>query len=161
MYLSHIIRNGWKGLRKGYVWKVSWRLNKTATYWLQALLAIAALLSRSPELLYRGPWGPKASSHAGILSPKLWLQLTELPVAPGYIIVGRPPASCGRHICTQLNPSTVKVIPWYLRPDAPVIYTSVTSPVRNTQQDTSCKATCFPSRKLYKLDESETQDTAG
>ena len=47
----------------------------------------------------------------------------ELSVAPGYIIVWRPPASCGRHICTQFNSSTVKVIPWYLRPDAPVIYT--------------------------------------
>ena len=28
-----------------------------------------------------------------------------------------------RRICTQFNPSTVKVIPWYLRSDAPVIYT--------------------------------------
>ena len=70
-------------------------------------------------------WGVGAGAgfHAGILSPKLWLQLTELPVATGYIIVWRLPASCGRHICTQLNPSTVKVIPRYLRPDAPVIYT--------------------------------------
>ena len=52
-----------------------------------------------------------------------YLQLTDsnqvnLSVAPGYIIVWHPPASCGRHICTQFNPSTVKVIPWYLRPDA-------------------------------------------
>ena len=39
-------------------------------------------------------------SHAGILSPKLWLQLTELTVASGYIIVWHLPASCGRHICT-------------------------------------------------------------
>ena len=44
-------------------------------------------------------------------------------MAPGYIIVWYPPASCGRHICTEFNPSTAKVIPWYLRPDAPVIYT--------------------------------------
>ena len=28
IYLSHFIRNGTKGLRKGYVWEVSWRLNK-------------------------------------------------------------------------------------------------------------------------------------
>ena len=52
-----------------------------------------------------------ASSHYSILSPTNWLQLTELPVAPGYIIVWRTPASCGRHICTQFNPPTVKVIP--------------------------------------------------
>ena len=64
-----------------------------------------------------------AGSLCNILSPTNWLQLTELPVAPCYIIVWRPPASCGRHICTQFNPSTVNVIPWYLRPDAPVIYT--------------------------------------
>ena len=37
-------------------------------------------------------------------------------VAPVYIIVCRPPASCERRICTQFNPSPVKVIPWYLRP---------------------------------------------
>ena len=28
IYLSHFIRNGWKGLQKGYVWEVSWGLNK-------------------------------------------------------------------------------------------------------------------------------------
>ena len=44
-------------------------------------------------------------------------------MALGYIIVWHPPASCGHHISTQFNSSTVKVIPWYLRPDAPVIYT--------------------------------------
>ena len=27
-------------------------------------------------------------------------------MAPGYIIVWHPPASCGRHICTEFNPST-------------------------------------------------------
>ena len=64
-----------------------------------------------------------AGSLYSILSLTNWLQLTELPVAPVYIIVWHPPASCGRHICTQFNPSIVKVIPWYLRPDVPVIYT--------------------------------------
>ena len=93
-----------------------------------------------------------AGSLYSILSPTNWLQLT-LPVCGchrmpfhwmgyiivwhppascgrhifhwmGYIIVWHPPASCGRHIFTQINLSTVKVIPWYLRPDAPVIHTS-------------------------------------
>ena len=36
-----------------------------------------------------------------------------------------------------------------------------TSPGGNTPQDASCTATCLPSRKLYKLDEPDTQDTAG
>ena len=30
----------------------------------------------------------------------------KLSVAPGYIIVWHSPASCGRRICTELNPST-------------------------------------------------------
>ena len=34
-------------------------------------------------------------------------KLTELPVTPGYIIAWRPVASCGRHICSQFNPSIV------------------------------------------------------
>ena len=49
-----------------------------------------------------------------------WRQLIQLSVAPGYIIVWRPPASCERCICTKFNPSTVEAISWYLRPDAPV-----------------------------------------
>ena len=40
-------------------------------------------------------------------------------------------------------------------------YVRGTSPGGNTPQDTNYKATCLPSRKLYKLDEPDTQDTAG
>ena len=36
-----------------------------------------------------------------------------------------------------------------------------TSPGGNTPQDTNYTATCLPSRKLYKLDEPDMQDTAG
>ena len=36
-----------------------------------------------------------------------------------------------------------------------------TSPGVNTPQDTNYMANCLPSRKLYKLDEPDTQDTAG
>ena len=38
---------------------------------------------------------------------------------------------------------------------------SWTSPGGNTQQDTNCTATCLLSRKLFKLDEPDMQDTAG
>ena len=79
-----------------------------------------------------------ADSLYSILSPTNWLQLNELPVPPGYIIVWRPLASCERRIYTQFNSSTVKVIPWYLRPDAPVPWLTalvegqyVTYPLRN------------------------------
>ena len=36
-----------------------------------------------------------------------------------------------------------------------------TSPDGNTPQGTNYTPTCIPSRKLYKLDEPDTQDTAG
>ena len=38
---------------------------------------------------------------------------------------------------------------------------SWTSPGGNTPQDTNCTATCPLSRKLFKLDEPDMQDTAG
>ena len=91
-----------KGLRKGYVWDVSWTLNKTATCWPPALLAIAALLSHSAGLLNRGSlwatspvWSWFSQQHL-ISNWNNWLQTPnqpELPVAPGYIIVWYPPAS--------------------------------------------------------------------
>ena len=58
-----------------------------------------------------------------VLIPSSSLQLIWTSCRRGYIIIWRPPTSCERHIFTQFNPSTVKVISWYLRPDAPVIYT--------------------------------------
>ena len=79
-----------------------------------------------------GHWGPqalslKADSHAGILSPTdsncNWNSNWPKPsVAPGYIIVSRPPVSCGRMHLHRIQPRPqVKVIFWYLRPDAPVL----------------------------------------
>ena len=35
------------------------------------------------------------------------------------------------------------------------------SPGGNAPQDTNCTATCLPSRKLFKLDEPDMQDTTG
>ena len=106
IYLSHFIRNGTKGLRKGYVWEVSWRLNKAATYWPPASLAIAGLLSYSAGLLHRGPWGPSSllgwfSLELQQLTPNSDLQLTRIFVAPGYIIVWHPPASVS--VASALN----------------------------------------------------------
>ena len=39
--------------------------------------------------------------------------------------------------------------------------TTFASPGGNTPQDTNCTATCLLSRKLFKLDEPDIQDTAG
>ena len=41
------------------------------------------------------------------------------------------------------------------------IYIYIYSPGSNTSQDTNCTATCPLSRKLFKLDEPDMQDTAG
>ena len=75
------------------------------------LLAITAFLSRSPGLLKRGPGGPASLGHvpqSSILSSTDWISC-----ALSYIIVQRPPSSCGRHKSHSFNPSTVKVIFWY------------------------------------------------
>ena len=122
-------RKGCERVDVGCVWEVSWRREQTATYWPKALLTIVVLLSRSAGLLNRGSWGPKPSVWS-------WFSLRHLisnwncnsnsnslksSVAPGYIIVWHPPASCGRTHPHWIQPSPqVKVIFRYLRPDAPV-----------------------------------------
>ena len=63
-----------------------------------------------------GHWGPKPSVcswHLVLNWLQLWLELNWLKpsVAPGYIIVWRPPASCGRMHLHRIRPRPqVKVI---------------------------------------------------
>ena len=128
-YTSHTLFS--KGLRKGWCWlcvRGELETEQTTTYWPQVPLTIVALLSHSAGLLNQGPEGPSplsgAGSHYGILSPtatgtrtvtaaatRTELGLPRTPtalkpsVAPGYIIVSHPPASCGCRICTEFNPS--------------------------------------------------------
>ena len=96
--------------RKGAVscvWELSWRRGQTATYWPKVLLTIAVLLSHPGWAAQ--PWvteGPRplfvvGSHSAGILSAN-GTHWPKPSVAPGYIIVCRPPDSCG---CTHLPPS--------------------------------------------------------
>ena len=55
IYLSLYLKR-FEWVIKGFtVWKVSWRLNRTATYWPPTLMAITAFLSRSHGLLNQGP----------------------------------------------------------------------------------------------------------
>ena len=109
--------------------EVSWRLNKDCNILTPTLLAIAALLSRSARLLNRGSGGPPSAGT--------WFSLLELQQLTPNSVSKLTRTSCGtglynclsstcfseRRICTQFNPSTVNVIPWYLRPDALIIYT--------------------------------------
>ena len=69
-----------------------------------------------------GAWGPSLCWYM-VLFPASSLQLTDFLSHPRYIIIWHPPTSSGVTIRTQFNQSAVKVIPRYLRPDAPVIYT--------------------------------------
>ena len=106
-------------------------------------MTITAFLSRSPRLFNRGPGGPASlwhSPHSNIFSPTdsgSELQLinrgswgSPLLGAGSLYCILSPPNS--NFLCTELyycftptqfNLSTVKVSPWHLRPDAPVIYT--------------------------------------
>ena len=118
IYLLHFIWNSCERVM-GERW-VGDR-TKTATYWPPVPPSLAALLSRSAGLLIRSAESWFSLPRTATPDSKLcWLQLTELPFGPGYIIVWHPPASCEGHICTQLNPSTIKVIPWYYLPTPPL-----------------------------------------
>ena len=124
IYLSHFIQNGMKGLCVRGELETEQNCNiLTPSSSGYSSTSFSFSWAAQPGTLRVASPQSGAGSHTDISSPKPWLPLTELPVTLGYIIVWHPPASCGHHICTQLNLSTVKVIPWYLRPDALVIYT--------------------------------------
>ena len=57
------------------------------------------------------------------LTPNSDFQLTRTSCGTGLYNCLISPCFSERRICTQFNPSTVKVVPWYLRPDASVICT--------------------------------------
>ena len=124
IYLSHFIRNGTKGLR------VSWRLNKdcnilTPSSSCYSSTSFSSCRAAQPGAQRAQPLlGP--GSHCfemQQLTPISDLQLTWTSCSIGLYNCLIPTCFCEHHICTQFNPSSVKVIPWYLRPDAPVIYT--------------------------------------
>ena len=56
--------------------------------------------------------------------PTNWFQLIQTVCGTGLYNCLTSTCFLWRSSCTEFNPSTVKVLPWYLRPDAPFIYTS-------------------------------------
>ena len=92
IYLSLYLK-GFERVTKGFtVWEVSWRLNRTATYW-PPLMAITTFLSRSPGLLNQGAWGPSLSgtwsSFQHLLSNLSELQLlNQWPSGPSLLGAG-------------------------------------------------------------------------
>ena len=70
----------------------------------------------------QGVWGPSLCWDI-VLIPTSSLQLIWTSCRRGYIIIWRPTYFLrASQFTLNLTPSTVKVAPWYLRPDAPVIY---------------------------------------
>ena len=135
IYLSHFIRNGCERVMCER-WVGDWTNCNILT---PSSFVFSSTTFSFSWAAQSGSWGPITLCWVLVLSTASylqldWLQLTELPVAPGYIIVWHPPASCERRICTQFNPSTVKVIPWYLSPDAPVPLLTAGSMVNTLQQ---------------------------
>ena len=130
IYLSHFIRNGTKGLRKGYVWEVSWRMNKDCNILTPSSSDYSSTSFSSCGAAQPGAQRTQLSAGSGSrcfelqhLSPNSDLLLTRTSCSTRLYNWLTSTCFSERRICTQFNPFTVKVIPWYLRPDAPVIYT--------------------------------------
>ena len=94
--------------------------------------AIAVCLFHSPGLLNWGPgaqhlcWELVPTARSGTLTSSSELQLIWTSCRWGYITIWRPPTSCechNSHSIQPLNSQDFPLIPWYLWPDAPVIYT--------------------------------------
>ena len=121
-YTSHFIWKGSKGLRKALSVRGELETEQNCNISTPTLLAIAAFLSRSPGLLN---WGPSLCWDM-VLIPASSLQLIWTSCHRGYIIIWRPPTSCECHNSHSIQPFDSQgypLIAWYLRPDAPVIYT--------------------------------------
>ena len=120
IYLSLYLK-GFERVTKGFtVWEMSWRLNRTATYWPPIFRPEQHFFPVLP-----GVWGPSLCWDM-VLIPASSLQLIWNSCRRGYIIIWHPPTSCERHNSHSIQPVDSQgypLIPWYLRPDAPVIYT--------------------------------------
>ena len=136
-YTSHTLFS--KGLRKGWCWLYVRGGLETGTdchiFTQSSSDHSSTSFSSWLGCSTVGHWGPKPSvcrwlSIRHLVPNRLQLRLELEPtgtdwlkpsVAPGYIIVWHPPASCGRTHLHRIQPCPqVKVIFRYLRPYAPV-----------------------------------------
>ena len=99
-YTSHFI---WKGYERYYLWEVSWRLNRSTTYWPPSSSGYSSISFPSSWAAQLGACGPSLCWDM-VLIPASSLQLIWTSCRRGYIIIWRPPTSCECHICTQFNP---------------------------------------------------------
>ena len=98
-----------KGFKRDYVWEVSWRLTRTATYWPPNPSGYNSISFPFSWATQPGTWGPSLCWDMVLIPASL--QLSDFLSHPGYIIIWHPPTFCGVTIRTQFNPSKVKVIP--------------------------------------------------
>ena len=116
---------------KGCVWEGVGDRTKLQHIDPPTLLAIPAFLSRSPRLLNRGPGG--AASAGTWFSFQHLLSPTDLNfLSPGwYNNLTSTYFLRASHLYSiqPVNSQGYTLIPWYLRPDAPVIYTGAFLPL--------------------------------
>ena len=110
-------------LMKGLCMRGSLRPNKDCNIVTPTLLATGAFLSRSPELLNRGPGGP-ASLGTLVLIPASSLQLTDFLSSPGlYNCSTITFFLWASQIALNSTRPRSRLYPDIPRPDAPIIYT--------------------------------------
>ena len=125
-YTSHFIWKGSKGLLKVLLcerWVGDWRELQHIDPLSYGHNSVSFPFSWAAQ---PGAWGPSLCWDMSLV-PVSSLQLIWTSCRRGYIIIWRPPTSCERHnfeLKSTPRQSRSPLISWYLRPDAPVIYTS-------------------------------------
>ena len=117
-YLSHFIRNGTKRLQKVYVWEVSWRLNKDCNILTPSSSGYSGTSFSFSWVAQPGALRAQPLLRPGYLcrelqqlTPNSDLQLTRTSCSTRLYNCLTSTCFSERRICTQFNPSTVKVSP--------------------------------------------------
>ena len=103
IYLSLYLKRVQKGYERYYLWEVSWRLNRTATYWPPNSSGYSSISFPFSLAAQPGAWGP-ASAGDMVLIPASSFQLIWSFCHRSYIIIWRPPTSWERHNSNSIQP---------------------------------------------------------
>ena len=122
-YTSHFIWRGPKGLRRVLLcerWVGDWTELQHIEPHSYGHNSVFSPFSCAAQ---PGAWGPSLCWDM-VPIPASSLQLIWTSCRRSYIIIWHPPTSCERHNSHSIQPlDNQGLTPWYLRPDAPVIYT--------------------------------------
>ena len=141
IYHSHFIRKCCESFAKGLCVRGELETEQTATYWPQVPLTIAALLFSFCRAAQTGVLRAQALCWELVLTASNcnsnfncnWLQLTQA-------VCDTRLYNCLTYTCFLWAPQLhriqpVKVIPWYIRPDAPVSWLTAGPKVSTLQYD--------------------------